>query len=92
MTEQEQEKILETKTTTEKEDLIYEDTSFLMKRGDYTVHVLIEEVKNILSKKIKDQGLVLKFLVLINVKEYQNQIQIVSSILLMNIYILPKLI
>ena len=50
MTEQEQETILETKTTTEKEDLIYEDTSFLMKRGDYTVHVLIEEVKNILSK------------------------------------------
>ena len=46
MTEQEQETILETKTTTEKEDLIYEDTSFLMKRGDYTVHVLIEEVKN----------------------------------------------
>ena len=38
--------ILETKTTG-KEDLICEDTSFLMKKGDYTVHILIEEVKNI---------------------------------------------
>ena len=53
MTEKDQEPILESKTTTEKEDLICEDTSFLMKRGDYTVHILIEEVKNILSKTNK---------------------------------------
>ena len=53
MAEEEQEPILESKTTSEKEDVIYEDTSFLMKRGDYTVHVLIEEVKNILSKTKK---------------------------------------
>ena len=53
MTEtQNNETILETKTTMEKEDLIYEDTSFLMKRGDYTVHVLIEEVKNIVTKTL----------------------------------------
>ena len=50
MQENEQDSILETKTTLEKEDIVFEDTSFLMKRGDYTVHVLIEEVKNILSK------------------------------------------
>ena len=49
----EQEPILESKTTTEKEDIVYADTSFLMKKGDYTVHVLIEEVKNILSKTNK---------------------------------------
>ena len=53
MADEEKEPILETKTTTEKEDVIYEDTSFLMKRGDYTIHVLIEEVKNIISKSRK---------------------------------------
>ena len=46
MAQNEDFEVIETKTS-EKEDLIFEDTSFLMKKGDYTVHILIEEVKNI---------------------------------------------
>ena len=49
MAQNEEIEIIE-KQSTEKEDLICEDTSFLMKKGDYTIHVLIEEVKNIMTK------------------------------------------
>ena len=48
MAQNEDFEIIETKTT--EKDLLCEDTSFLMKKGDYTIHILIEEVKNILTK------------------------------------------
>ena len=50
MAEDEDFEIIEKQPTT-KEDSISEDSSFLMKKGDYTIHVLIEEVKNIITKK-----------------------------------------
>ena len=48
MSQAEDFEIIETKTT--EKDLLCEDTSFLMKKGDYTIHILIEEIKKIVTK------------------------------------------
>ncbi len=77
------EEIIERVKTTLKEN---PNSLYLMKKGDYSVHVLIEEIKNLIPKGNSEENNK-ELHVSMKQKELQSLLKTVRHIHLMNIYI-----
>ena len=79
--------LISEKKSTEKDSLI----PILMKKGDYTVHILIEEVKNLISaNEFQNMNIEINNPINTANQEPKKQKNVVEKIHLTNIFILRK--